>query len=51
MNRLIVDQSQRLTPAAMLEHQWIQNMMKYENTMGRWIATVWGWTKKKSRDE
>ncbi|KAH6914302.1 STE/STE7 protein kinase [Coprinopsis sp. MPI-PUGE-AT-0042] len=48
---LTVDQSQRPTPAAMLDHPWIHNMMKYENTMGRWIATVWGWTKKKSRDE
>lgn len=40
---LTVNPTYRPTPKDMLEHQWIKNTMRYENTMGRWIAKVWGW--------
>lgn len=48
---LTVDPSQRPTPAAMLEHPWIKNMMTQENSMARWIATVWGWGKKRTTED
>ncbi|KAJ2914377.1 hypothetical protein MD484_g6028, partial [Candolleomyces efflorescens] len=49
---LIVDPQTRPTPKDMLNHPWIITMMKHENTMARWVAQVWGWTRsRKSRDE
>ncbi|TFK23652.1 kinase [Coprinopsis marcescibilis] len=49
---LIVDSNLRPTPKDMLAHPWIISMMKHENTMGRWIAQVWGWARpRKSREE
>jgi len=41
---LILDPTFRPTPRDMLEHPWIKSVMRYENPLGRWLATVWGWS-------
>jgi len=43
---LTVDPAMRPIPAALLEHRWINNTMKQDVDMARWICQVWGWTQK-----
>ncbi|TFY53066.1 hypothetical protein EVJ58_g9655, partial [Rhodofomes roseus] len=41
----------RPTPASMLEHPWIKNVMQHEVNMAVWIRKVWGWPKSRQSGE
>ncbi|KAI0728131.1 kinase [Fomitopsis betulina] len=41
----------RPTPASLLEHPWIANVMQHEVNMAVWIRKVWGWPKTRSAGE
>ncbi|KJA17356.1 hypothetical protein HYPSUDRAFT_46565 [Hypholoma sublateritium FD-334 SS-4] len=45
------DGALRPSPKELLEHRWIQTVMREEVHMARWIGQVWGWKTRKGRSD